>query len=392
MKNKKIALFINSLYGGGAERVVSRLSNELCKKCKLYIFLIEERNSSYNCAGTIVNLGCESKNYVINALHAFIIINRIIRQYNIDCVISFLDIPNIINCIRTHGIKKVASIRDYLNTELYKTKKEKIKFICLKNSLHKADRIISVSQELKSELTKYIQIDEEKICVIENPYDIKEIERLANEEIDKKLERFITGHKTAIAVGRLEEQKAYDDLVTIFNDVCKKEPNSALIILGEGSFKKDLVKMIKERHLEHQIKLLGWRENPFAYMSKCKIYVSCSLHEGFPNALVEAMACGLPVIHTDCKTGPREIIEAEPIHNNVTKAMYSQYGILIPSYTRKVISREDMQKEFASAWIHLLSSEELIKNYSVASKERAACFSMEKCRQKFQEVIQYLYD
>lgn len=386
-EKKRIALFINSLGGGGAERVVSRIARELDKEYGLYIFLVEGKKRFYECAGTIVDLGCGSERYIVNAVHTVFNINKVIKEYDIDCVISFLDMPNLINCLICRKVKKIVSIRDYSSVESCKTWKEKLKFTCLRNNLKRADKVLFVSQELSMEMVKSSGIEKAKAVTIENPYDTEEISSLAQSEIEPEIQKFIHDNKTAVAVGRLDEQKGYDELLEIFAEVYKKDRRAALIILGEGALKKDLEEWIRTRQLEEQVILLGLCNNPFAYMSKCSLYVSCSLHEGFPNALVEAMACGLPIIHTDCKTGPREIITGDLAHCDVKRALYSKYGVLIPSHVRKQVSKEMTKKEFTDAWVQLLSSDELSRKYSDASRERAAYYNMDKCNKKFQEVI-----
>lgn len=386
-EKRRIALFINSLGGGGAERVVSRIAGELDKEYGLYIFLVEGKTRFYECAGTIVDLGCGSERYIVNAVHTVFNINKVIKKYDIECVISFLDMPNLINCFICRKVKKIVSIRDYSSVESCKTWKEKLKCICLGNNLKRADKVLFVSQELSMEMVKSSGIQKAKAVTIENPYDTAEISSQAQSEIEPEIEKFIKDHKTAVAVGRLDEQKGYDELLEIFAEVYRNDSRAALIILGEGALKKDLEEWIRTRQLEERVILLGLRENPFAYMSRCRLYVSCSLHEGFPNALMEAMACGLPVIHTDCRTGPREIVTGELTKRDIKRALYSKYGILIPSHTRKQVSKEITKKEFVDAWVRLLQSDELCGKYSDVSRERVVHYSMDLCKKRFQAVI-----
>jgi len=387
MRKKGVALFISSLYGGGAERVVSRISRELNKEYQLYIFLVDGNDRFYECMGEVVDLGCGSKRYVVNAVRAVLSINKAIAKYDIDCVISFLDVPNIINCLINRRAKRIASIRAYFNIELCGSWKEKvIKYVFLKNALKRADKTVFAAQELSVEMKNDLQLDEERICVIENPYDVMEIEKSASGEIEGNIDKFIRDHKTAVTVGRLDWEKGYEDLIDIFVRVSAEDNEAALIILGDGEAREGLEAMIRERQLEERVLLLGLCDNPFAYMSKCDLYVSCSLHEGFPNTLVEAMTCRLPVIQTDCKTGPREIL-AVPLNSDIKSAVYSSCGILIPSYTRKRVSKETTQKEFADAWIRLLTSDELREKYSHASGERAEYYSTERCINKYRMVI-----
>ncbi|MDE7000216.1 MAG: glycosyltransferase [Lachnospiraceae bacterium] len=386
-EKKRIALFINSLSGGGAERVVSRIARELDKEYGLYIFLVEGKKRFYECAGTIVDLGSGKERYIVNVVHAVCNINKAVRKYKIDCVMSFLDMPNLINCLFCHKVKKIANIRNYTDAESCRTWKEKVKFIILRDNLKRADKVIFASQELRMEMVEVSGIEPAKAVAIENPYDAEEIDHLSHAGIEPDIERFIREHRTAVAVGRLDEQKGYDELLDIFAQVCKKDCRAALVILGEGALKKDMEEWIRDRQLEKRVMLLGLRENPFAYMGRCCLYVSCSLHEGFPNALVEAMACGLPAIHTDCRTGPREIITGGLAELNIRQALYSTYGILIPSHTRALVSRDMTKKEFADAWVQLLSSDETCEKYREVSRVRAVHFGMAECLQKYQAAI-----
>ena len=381
-----IALFLNSLGSGGAERVVSRLSYELVKEYNLYIFLIENEKQFYDCAGQIVVLGKNSKNYRVNALSAVLNINKQIENYNIDCVISFLDVPNIINSMFNTKSKKIISIRDY-NEVLEKMDfVEKIKIMICKSCFNRANAMISVSKELNEKAIGWYKFDRKKAYTIENPYDIDEITEYANYEIETDILDFIQSHKTAVAVGRLNEQKGYEDLLEIFDEVLKKCHNAGLIILGEGKLKEILESKIREKGLEEHIKLLGAKKNPFSYMSKCDVYVSASKHEGFPNTLVEAMACGLPVIHTDCMTGPREIMSDNNI-DIISDKQFLEYGVLVPSYTRGRITRTQMIDLYCEVWVDILNRDALRQEYAGKSVKRAKFYNMIRCVEGYSNVI-----
>ena len=378
---KNIALFLNSLGSGGAERVVSRISYELVKKYKVYIFLIENHNQFYDCAGQIVIVGKNKRNYRVNAIYAALNINRQIEKYNIDCVISFLDVPNIINSMFNRRTRKIISIRD-CNETINNIKQKMCKYC-----FNKANAMISVSKELNEKAIERYNFDRNYAYTIENPYDVEEIERYANCEIEKDTLDFIQNHKTAVAVGRLNEQKGYEDLIQIFSRVIKKCPNAALVILGEGELKEELESIIREKKLENNIKLLGVKKNPFSYMAKCDVYVSTSKHEGFPNTLVEAMACGLPVIQTDCMTGPREILCMNNEEEYITKVI-GDYGILIPSNMRDNISKAEMEMLFEKSWLEILCSKEIYEKYTRKSIERAKYYSVNRCIEKYSYLIE----
>lgn len=385
---KRVALFINSLYGGGAERVVSRISKELQNDYELFVLLIDGKNKFYECSGTVIDMGCKSNKYIINVIRATLQFNNILKKKRIDYVISFLDIPNILNCLLNTSTKKAISIRNYSDYCMCVTYKERIKYLLCQKAFPKSDKVIVVANELKERVEEQFYLEDSKICVIENPYDIRDIVKQSAEEIEDDIKCFIEQHKTAVAVGRLNKQKGYFDLLEIFEQVREKESQAALIILGVGEQMEQIEKFIQERNLEDCVKLLGLKKNPFAYMSKCDLYVSASLHEGFPNTLVESMACGLPIIHTDCMTGPREIIVDKVDLGKMEEEVYAPYGVLIPSYTRKVVVQETTRKQFANAWINMLESKDLSMRYKRLSIERAGYYSVEKCIEKYMHVIE----
>lgn len=385
---KRVALFINSLCGGGAERVISRISGGLSEKYELYIFLIDGNNKFYECAGEIIDLGVGSDKYVFNAIKAIFQFPKMIKKYRIDCVISFLIIPNILNCLLNRHAVKMISIRDYTNSKMCKTWMEKIKYYFCKKCYKVADKVISVSKELNIETIKDYNISKSRACVIENPYDVVEIKQRASEEIESDIYDFITQNRTAVAVGRLDEQKGYIELINTFSKVYNERPDAALIILGEGAQRKELQRLICEKKLEERIRLLGTCKNPFAYISRCQLYVSTSRHEGFPNTLVEAMACGVPVIHADCKTGPREILCKQSGGLTHSEKLIGDYGILIPSYTRDEISEEEMKTLFSNAWLELLSSDDKREYYAAKALERAKYYSVSSCIEKFVDLIE----
>ena len=384
---KNIVFFLNSLGGGGAERVASRLSFELVKKYNVYFFLIENSAQFYDCAGEIIVLGKKENNYLCNVIYAALNVNKYVKKYKIDCVISFLDVPNIINAALVRRTKRIISVRGDAETggKINLLKAAKHKMCCL--SFHKADALISVSKELTQIVKERYKIDDKSAYTIENPYNVETIVQCSKQDIEVELMDFILSHKTAISVGRIDHLKGYDDLIEIFGKVSEKYPDAGLLILGDGIWREKIEDLIVERGFQTKIKVLGIRKNPFAYMARCRLYVSASKLEGFPNTLVEAMACGLPVIQTDCKTGPREILSDNNI-SFILEKQYLEYGILIPSYTRNKVSREKMIEEYCSAWLRLLEDDGLVLKYSEKSKDRAKYYSMSACVEKYCNLIE----
>ena len=153
-----------------------------------------------------------------------------------------------------------------------------------------------------------------------------------------------------------------------------------LMLIGDGNLKEELQKYIKELSLNDKVYLLGKKENPFAYILKADCFVFASNHEGFPNVLVEALACGLPVITTDCKSGPREILSPKSdIEVQLKdKIELSDYGILTP------IKNVEKMKEA----IKLIINDESLRNkYQDKAKQRANVFRIEEIIKQYKEII-----
>ena len=121
---------------------------------------------------------------------------------------------------------------------------------------------------------------------------------LSKTDIEIKKRRF-----TFVTVGRLDNGKNHRLIIEAMKSI-----EADLWIIGDGELREELLSYIKELNLNDKVYLLGKKENPFAFLAKADCFVFTSNHEGFPNVLVEALACSLPVISTDCKSGPREIL------------------------------------------------------------------------------------
>jgi glycosyltransferase involved in cell wall biosynthesis len=229
----------------------------------------------------------------------------------------------------------------------------------------KCAEIIAVSQGVKNDLVTNFNISEKNIFVIYNPFDIDKIKEAA----DKPLDHPWFGnsrYKVIISVGRLEEQKNYTMLIRSFQRVSSQLPEARLIIIGEGKERPVLIRLIKNLGLENRIDLVGQQDNPFMYLARADLFILSSVAEGFPNALLESMICGCPVISTDCLSGPNEIITN------------GQNGILVP-----VGDAETMSK----AMISLLGDKNKRLQFIENAYLRAIEFNLEKIGKQYAEFL-----
>jgi glycosyltransferase involved in cell wall biosynthesis len=156
-----------------------------------------------------------------------------------------------------------------------------------------------------------------------------------------------------LACGRLKALKGFDYLIDALVAVRKTVP-AHLWIVGEGEERSALELKIKRLGLEGCVRLVGFQENPFKYMAAADVFVLSSLYEGFGNVIVEAMACGVPVVATNCPYGPGEIIED------------GKNGILAPPADAAAL---------AAAILRVLKDEDIRKKLSIEGKNRASDFN-----------------
>jgi N-acetylgalactosamine-N,N'-diacetylbacillosaminyl-diphospho-undecaprenol 4-alpha-N-acetylgalactosaminyltransferase len=183
-----------------------------------------------------------------------------------------------------------------------------------------ANKIIVNSLENAENIQKKINISNKKIHTIYNPMNVNEI----NYNITQKNNLYnIPKNKTIfITIGRLDNQKRTSILIKLFAK--KPPPNAILLIIGDGINKTKLTNMIKRNNLENTVFLLGRKKNVFPYLKHANFFIFSSKTEGFPNVLMEAMFCNLPIITSDFKTGAREIIDEKLDYNQ--KIKYPYYG------------------------------------------------------------------
>jgi len=365
--SKNIMILVSSLKNGGAERVAANLGNELSKKYNvILVTLSKPTENDYKCNAKRIVLKEEKRklqyfNSVIFQLR------KIKKEYNITHCISFANKMNYFNVISKVNEADIISIRNFISL----SEKENDYEVHYMNtiSIKLAQKIIVVSKELKEDLIKNYNAKRGKTYVIYNYVDNDFINECLKEKKDLKL-----GNNTVINVGRLDKQKNQKKLIEAFRLVVDKVKDAKLIILGSGKLYDELEKVIKKNKLTHNVKLLGYKKNPFIYMKKSKCFVLSSNYEGFPNSMLEAMSVGLPIISCDCSSGPKEILSSfEFIDEKVNNVKYCDYGILTP-----LLQNKKSKEMMANAIIEILTNNELSEKYSNLSKERALQFNKEK--------------
>jgi len=193
-----------------------------------------------------------------------------------------------------------------------------------------SDKIISNSRGSGNSLKK-IFIKEKKIFPIYNPY----LKRINKKSKTKR-------YKYLLSIGRLTKQKDFDNLIIAFSYIKDQIPNYKLIIIGDGHLKNELQNLVENLGLKKRIILTGWKNNLKKYYLNSKLFILNSVYEGFGNVLIDAINYDLPIITTNCKSGPNEIIDN------------GKGGFLTPIRNPKLLSKKILF---------------CIKNYKLAQKK-----------------------
>lgn len=364
----KIALFVPSLKGGGAEKAMLNLANEFSKIDKFEIDLIlcmkegpylsEVQNKI-----RIINLKSSTVPKSLFPLAKYL------RNEKPAILISTLSHASAVSVLaRIISRSKVKIIIRMANTfskvlkNIISRFNRIILFYGVKYSFPLAEEIIAVSGGVADDLARVIKIPRDRIKIIPNSVDINKIEMLCQESTDHKWLK----NKTVpviLAVGRLTPEKDYPTLIKAFS-ILSRENDFRLIILGEGKKRYELEEMIQKLNLKEKISMPGFVENPFCYIKNCDVFVLSSDTEGSPNTLIEAMACGVPVISTDCPSGPREILDN------------GRYGKLVKVGDEKALA-DAILETFKNPVKAELLKERIKKS-----------FSLEKAAQEYLNVIQ----
>lgn len=187
------------------------------------------------------------------------------------------------------------------------TIRDRILPVLVKRLYRRADGVVAVSQGVADDLVRLKVVRGDRIHVLPNPVVTPELETLAAAELDLPWFR-PGGPPVVLGVGRFSTQKDFATLVRAF-ELVRRRRVARLVLLGEGEQRSQLEALARSGGIEPDVFFAGFVANPFQYMSRAAVTALSSRWEGLPGVLIQAMACGCPVVSTDCPSGPREILE-----------------------------------------------------------------------------------
>lgn len=314
----KILFAIDTLGKGGAERVITNLANYFIKDSENEVSILTLRNVNIayelNDKIRVINTENSKKNKISREIKCISSIKKVILEDNPDIIVSFLPAMTYRLMIANYKCHKkvIISVRNDPKVEY----RNIIKKLLMKILYAKANGFVFQTEEAKEYFSKEIQ---SKATIIPNPIN----EKFMGEPFEGKRKKEI------VSVGRLEKQKNHELLIKAFSKISNEYKDFKLVIYGEGKERENLEKLISQLNMKNRIFLPGKTDNIKEKIYDTSLFVLSSDYEGMPNALMEAMALGLPVISTDCPCGgPKFLIENK------------QNGILVPVNDEKKLKEE----------------------------------------------------
>ena len=292
----KIFLVIPTLAQGGAERVISELANQFSKDgVEVHLVLLAKKEDFYivNNSINIHRLGFINKGILqkfFSELQVFIKLRMLLKEHKPDAVLSFMDKYNVFTILASRFLNQRIFVSDRSNPKL---NLPPFLYVLKKITYRYATGIISQTSLSKEIIRNFT--GNKNVHVIPNP--VKEVQLFSEDEREK----------TIINVGRFVPEKGQKYLIQAFSQLNANDWK--LVILGDGPLRESLEKQVIDLGLADHVLMPGAVNDVDRWLAEASVFAFSSVSEGFPNALVEAMAAGLACVSFDCQAGPRDIIE-----------------------------------------------------------------------------------
>lgn len=347
-KIKPIAFFLPNLHGGGAERVAINLLKGMAEKDVPLDLVLADAEGPYlelvPKSVRVINLGAG------RVLKAILPLSRYLRANRPSALLSHLNHANVVALFARNlaSTKTRLVVVEHNTLSVGESKFIRGRFVkpFMQWIYPSADAIVGVSKGVSLDLEQQLSLPAGKVITIYNPVVDRELSVKAQTTIDHPwFQR--DSPPVFLAVGRLSAQKDFSTLIQAFA-LSRKQARARLLILGEGELRRELEEAIYTLGITEDVSMPGFVPNTYAYMSQATALILSSRWEGLPTVLIEAMACGCPVISTDCPSGPKEILEdgkygnLVPIGDPVTLSKFMLQLLTNPPVNRALLIQRSM--------------------------------------------------
>lgn len=366
MTRLKLAFVLPSLHGGGAERAAVTLLQGLPKEAyDLTLYLFAREGAYLTQVPSHVRMAVGQGGRVRRVLA----LRRFIADERIDVVVSFLSHFTVYAAVRSVGsgaryvISQQTPLSGFLQDADYHWRRpvnRKVFELVARTVYPRVDLIAATSRGVADDLVANYRVRPEQIAIVHNPVDVSDVEIKSREPIDAELASADSDVPTIVTAGRLADAKNLPLLVASLEELASRLPFRAWI-LGQGELQADLRRRLAAAGIDNRVRLLGFQVNPWKFMARADVFVLTSRYEGFGNVMIEAMACGLPVVAT-ASSGTREIVQHE------------RTGLLVDPHEPRAV---------AAALERLLTDRPLRANLATAARESAHQFAVPKIVERF---------
>jgi glycosyltransferase involved in cell wall biosynthesis len=308
---RTVLFLIPTLTGGGAERVIVTLLTHLDRsRFKATLAVVDLRGAAFRAdIPDDVELVDLRATRVLYALPSIV---RLIWQRRPEVVFSTLGHLNLaLSMVRPlfpRGIRTIARESSVVSEALTASRFPRLWSFLYRRFYRKHDLVVCQSEHMHDDLTRTFGFPALRSVIIHNPVDMEKIRNSVRAPVDHPA--FQAGGTVLVAAGRLEHEKGFDLLIEAL--ALLPDGRVQVVILGEGRLEGELRALARKHGLDGRVHFAGFQKNPFAWFAKADAFVLSSRYEGFPNVVLEALACGTPVISTPAPGGIRELLDGRP--------------------------------------------------------------------------------
>jgi glycosyltransferase involved in cell wall biosynthesis len=363
----RVLFLINSLTGGGAERVMCTLlrhSEAERAEFDMTLVLLDDEPRANLPPDWIDVRQLDCRKSLLRSLSA---VRAQFAELRPDVAVSFLTRSNFANIVNAR-CPTIISERAHTLAHLNRGAKDLVSRATVRLLYPRATRVIAVSQGVADGLRENFNVASERLVSIANPVDIEALAGRAAEPSAVSV-----GEPYILGVGRFVKSKNFELLIRAY---AASGDTRRLVIAGEGAEREALEAVAQECGAGARVRFPGFVANPYPLIRGADVYVLSSNAEGFPNALVESMSLGTPVIATNCNSGPSEILADAP-QSSITKLTFAPYGVLTPPNEIAPMAEA----------IKAMQDSRRRADYGAKGAERAKAFSPLAAKDKYWSVI-----